>query len=164
MQSKQINIPSAADKSQSARNYLPGQSVSRVTDTNNNTGANTNDFASKNYSDSCVQSDWSIKNEEEIANDQIKILPSKRNFKDSYEKMIVSNRTQFKSRASGLDEQNIYEGPITRMKYQKLNKNGSIKLYQLKDEAAKHMTRSTTADLPFHRFYQLKEEEPSNEM
>lgn len=50
---------------------------------------------------------------------------------------------------------------MTRSKYQKLNKNDNIKLYQLRDEAARHMTRLTTATLPYHRFYQLKEEDPS---
>jgi hypothetical protein len=40
-----------------------------------------------------------------------------------------------------------------------MSKYCSIPLYEVKDEAGKHMTRSTTAALPFHRFYQLKEED-----
>jgi hypothetical protein len=49
-------------------------------------------------------------------------------------------------------------GTLTRSVFKELSKTDDIKMYQLKDEATKHMTRLTTKELPFYRFYQLKED------
>ena len=61
-------------------------------------------------------------------------------------------------------EENPATKVLTRKMFNELSEVQEVKMYQIRNEASKHMTRLTTKNYPFYKFYQLKEDSESDQI